>query len=124
MNVVDSCGWLEYFAEGANADHFADVVENTALLIVPSVCIYEVFRRLLQQIGRSPALEAVAVMRQAKVVPLTDTLALESATLGHELKLPLADSIVLATAHAFDATLWTQDAHFASFPGVQYFPVR
>lgn len=121
MNVVDSCGWLEYFADGRNADRFAAPLEETSTLLVPSICVYEVFRRLLQQRGRSDALEAVAAMRQATVVPLTDTLAMEAATLGCELKLPMADSVVLATARAFDATLWTQDAHFASMPSVQYF---
>ncbi|HOZ49451.1 MAG TPA: type II toxin-antitoxin system VapC family toxin [Candidatus Hydrogenedentes bacterium] len=121
MNVVDSCGWLEYFANGPNADHFAGPVEGTSDLVVPTLCIYEVFRRLLQQRGRSEALEAVAAMRQATVVPLTDTLAMEAAALGHELKLPMADSVILATARAFDATLWTQDADFCSVPGVQYF---
>jgi len=121
MNVVDSCGWLEYFADGHNADRFAAPLEETSTLVVPSICVYEVFRRLLQQRGRSDALEAVAAMRQATVVPLTDSLAMEAATLGCELKLPMADSVVLATARAFDATLWTQDAHFDSMPGVQYF---
>jgi len=123
MNLVDSCGWLEYFADGPNANRFADPVEETSTLLAPSVCIYEVFRRLLQQRGRSDALEAVAAMRQATVVPLTDTLAMEAAALGCELRLPLADSVMLATARAFDATLWTQDAHFDSIPGVQYFPI-
>ena len=120
MNVVDSCGWLEYFANGPNAGHFAGPVEETSALLVPSICIYEVFRRLLQQLGRNDALEAVAVMRQAMVVPLTDTLAMEAAALGCELKLPMTDSAILATARAFDATLWTQDAHFSSMAGVQY----
>lgn len=124
MNLVDSCGWLEYAADGPNADHFAAPLEDSANLVVPAVCIYEVFRRLLQQRGRSAALETVALMRQANTVPLTDTLAMEAAALGWEQKLPMADSIVLATARAFGATLWTQDAHFASMPGVRYFPAR
>ena len=121
MNVVDSSGWLEYFADGPNADRFAGPVEETGALLAPTICIYEVFRRLLQQRGRSDALEAVAAMRQATVVPLTDTLAIEAATLGCELKLPMADSVILATSRAFGATLWTQDAHFGSMSGVQYF---
>ena len=121
MNIVDSCGWLEYFADGPNADRFAGPLEETSTLIVPSICIYEVFRRLLQQRGRSDALEAVAVMRQATVVPLTETLAMEAAALGNDLKLPLADSVILATARAAEAVLWTQDTHFASIAGVQYF---
>jgi toxin FitB len=120
MNLVDSCGWLEYFANGPHADYFAGPVEDTNSLLVPTICIYEVFRRLLQQRGRSDALEAVAAMRQATVVPLTDTLAMEAAALGLEHQLPMADSVILATARAFNATLWTQDAHFDSIPGVRY----
>lgn len=123
MNIVDSCGWLEYSAGGPNADRYAGPLEDIDKLIVPTVCIYEVFRRLLQQRGRSAALETVAIMRQGTVAPLTDSLAMEAAALGCELKLPLADSVILATARAFGATLWTQDAHFASLPGVRYFPV-
>ena len=122
MNIVDSCGWLEYFADGPNAKRFAKPLEDTGALLVPSICVYEVFRRLLQQRGRSGALEAAAVMCQAKVIPLTDALALATASLGCELKLPLADSVILAAARASGATLWTQDAHFDGIPGVRYFP--
>lgn len=124
MNVVDSCGWLEYFADGPNASRFAEPIEDTDTLLVPTICIYEIFRRLLQQRNRSDALEAVAAMGQATIVPLTDSLAMEAASLGCELKLPMADSVVLATARAFDATLWTQDAHFESMPGVRFFKRR
>jgi len=124
MNVVDSCGWLEYFADGPNAEHFAVPLEDTSALVVPSTCIYEVFRRLLQQRGRTDALAAAAVMRQGTVVPLTDTLAMEAAALGYELKLPMAESVILSTARAFQAILWTQDAHFASIQGVRYFPLE
>lgn len=120
MNLVDSCGWLEYFANGPNADYFAGPVEDTNNLLVPTICIYEVFRRLLQQRGRSDALEAVAAMRQATVAPLTDTLAMEAAALALEYELPMADSVILGTARVFKATLWTQDAHFASIPDVRY----
>jgi len=123
MNLVDSCGWLEYFADGPNAENFVTPIEETGSLVVPSVCVYEVFRRLLQERGRRDALEVVAVMRQATIVPLTDTLAMEAAALGHEFKLPMADSVILATARAFDAILWTQDAHFAIIPGVRYFAI-
>ncbi len=124
MNLVDSCGWLEYFADGPNADYFAERLEDTSTLLVPTLCIYEVFRRLLQQRGRSGALEAVAAMRQAAVVPLTDTLAMEAAALGFELKLPMADSVILATARSFNATLWTQDTHFESMPNVKYLKTK
>jgi len=120
MNLVDSCGWLEYFADGPNAGFFAKPLEDVASLVVPTICIYEVFRRLLSQIGRSGGLEAVAMMRQATVIPLTDTLAIHAAGIGMEHKLPMADGIILATARMHGATVWTQDAHFADLPGVRY----
>jgi len=120
MNLVDSCGWLEYVADGPNADFFAEALADIETLVIPTVCIYEVFRRLLQQAGRSTALEVQAVMQQATVVPLTPTLAVEAAAVGADLRLPLADSIVLATARAYDTVLWTQDAHFQSMPGVRF----
>jgi predicted nucleic acid-binding protein len=120
MNVVDSSGWLEYFAEGPNADFFAPSIERVSELAVPSVSIYEVFKRVLQQRGEEAALKAVAVMAQGHVVDLDLPLALSAAKLSADLKLPMADSIILATARAHDATVWTQDEHFEHIEGVRY----
>lgn len=120
MNVVDSSGWLEYFADGPNADFFAAAVENIAELVVPSISIYEVFKRVLQQRDESDALQAAAVMQQGMVVDLNTTLALSAAKLSVELRLPMADSVMLATARANKAILWTQDADFKNIEGVQY----
>ena len=120
MNVVDSSGWLEYFANGANADFFAPAIESKRELIVPSISLYEVFKRVLQQRGEEDALQAIAVMGQGKVVELDMTLALSAAKLSTEMKLPMADSIILATAYAYAATLWTQDDDFEGIEGVQY----
>ncbi|MCL2161618.1 MAG: type II toxin-antitoxin system VapC family toxin [Betaproteobacteria bacterium] len=120
MNVVDSCGWLEYFADGPNAEFFASAIEATEELLVPALTLFEVFKRILQQRTEADALRAVALMRQGRVVELTDTLALGAARLSVDLKLPLADSIILHTARAFGAELWTQDAHFAGIAGVSY----
>lgn len=120
MNVVDSSGWLEYFAGGSNADFFAKPIEATADLIVPTLSLYEVFKRILQQRSEGDALQAVAVMQQGRVVELTASLALDAARTSLELKLPMADSIMLVSAKAFDATLWTQDADFAKQDGVRY----
>lgn len=124
MNVVDSSGWLEYFAGGSQAGTFAPVVENTAKLIVPSICLLEVFRRVLQQRDEGAALQAAGAMHQGSVVPLDGALALESARLGVDRRLPLADSIVLATARRFGAILWTQDADFEGIEGVRFIPKR
>lgn len=120
MNVVDSSGWLEYIAGGPNAGFFAKAIETTRDLIVPTLSIYEVFKRILQQRGEGEALQVVAVMQQGRVVELSSTLALQAARLSLDLQLPMADSIMLATARAFDATFWTQDADFKDVRDVKY----
>jgi predicted nucleic acid-binding protein len=120
MNVVDSCGWLEYFANSTNADFFAPAIETTEDLLVPTLTLFEVFKRILQQRTEADALRAIAVMRQGQVIELSDTLALGAARLSFEMKLPLADSIILYTARHYGAKLWTQDAHFESVEGVCY----
>ena len=120
MNVVDSSGWLEYLADGPNADFFAPAIENTPDLVVPSLSLYEVFKRVLQQRGEGDALQAVAVMSQGRVVDLDMDLALEAAKVSIEHKLPMADSVMLATAYMCSAILWTQDADFEGVEGVRY----
>ncbi len=124
MNVVDSSAWLEYLADTSQADYFAQPIEDVNNLIVPTVCILEVFKTVLRQRGEDAALHAVAVMQQGTVIDLDTTLALGAAKLGVELKLPLADSIVLATARSCDAMLWTQDADFKGIEGVKYLPKK
>ena len=120
MNVVDSSGWLEYFADGPTADFFATAIERTDELIIPTLSLYEVFKRVLQQKGEGEALQAIAVMRQGQVVDLDAPLALNAAKTSVELGLPMADSIMLATARYYGATLWTQDADFENIDGVRY----
>ena len=120
MNVVDSSGWLEYYADGPNADFFAPAVENVPELVVPSISIYQVFKRVLQQRDEGDAFQAVATMQQGMVVDLDAVIALSAAKLSVELKLPMADSVILSTARAHNATLWTQDADFKGVEGVQY----
>jgi predicted nucleic acid-binding protein len=122
MNVVDSSGWLEYFANGPNGDFFAPALEDTGNLIIPSIRIFEVFKRVLQQRGESDALQAAALMQQGQVINLDVSIALEVARVSDDYKLPLADSVILATAQAHNAVLWTQDADFDGLPGVQYKP--
>jgi toxin FitB len=124
MNVVDSSAWVEYFANGPNAGFFARPIEESDELIVPSLTIYEVFKRVLQQRDEGSALRAVAVMQQGTVIDFDLRLALNAARVSIDTKLPLADSVVLATARLHDATLWTQDADFESLPGVRYRPRR
>ena len=124
MNLVDSSGWLEYFADGPNAGSFARPIEDVASLIVPSISLLEVFKRVLQQRSETDALRAVAMMQQGRVVDLDSELALTAAKLGNDLRLPLADSVIYATARKFDAALWTQDNDFEGLEGVHYVPKR
>jgi predicted nucleic acid-binding protein len=120
VNVVDSSGWLEYFADGPNAAFFAPAVEATRELLVPTLSLYEVFKRVLQQRGEGQALQAVALMQQGRIVDLTAAIALSAAKASIERRLPMADSIMLTTAHALSATFWTQDADFHGVEGVKY----
>ena len=122
MNVIDSSAWLEYFADGPNASYFAPAIQNTRELVVPTITLLEVFKRVYQQRGEGPALQAVALMQQGQVIDLDGPLALAAAKLSADAKLPLADSVVLASARRYEATLWTQDADFEGLPNVRYRP--
>ena len=122
MNVVDSSAWLSYFAGDANAARFAPAIEDLPSLVVPSITITEVGRRIMQQRDEAAALRYVALMLQGRVVDLDADLALAAARLGLRHRLPLADSIVFATARRHAATVWTQDADFDGLPDVRYFP--
>jgi len=124
VNVVDSSAWLEYFADGPNAGFFARPIESTRELVVPSLTLYEVYKRIVQQRGDSDALQVVAVMQQGRVVNLDAGLSLRAARLSLAHGLPLADSVILATARDFEAVLWTQDGDFEGLPDVQYRPAR
>lgn len=122
MNVVDSSAWLSYFAGDANALVFAGPVEQISQLLVPSITIAEVFKNVLRQRGEEAALVVVAHMEQGRVVPLDSELATDAAKFGVLYKLPLADSIIFATAHKYGATLWTQDNDFEGLLNVKYVP--
>ena len=120
MNVVDSSAWLEYFANGRNASFFSKPIEQTDELLVPSLTIYEVFKKVLRERNEGDALQVVAVMQQGTVVDLDARIALGAARLSVEASLPMADSVVLATARAYGAVVWTQDADFKHLPDVRY----
>jgi len=120
VNVVDSSGWLEYFADGPNAAFFSPAIEATRELLVPTLSLYEVFKRVLQQRGDGQALQAVALMQQGQIVDLTAAIALSAAKASIERRLPMADSIMLVTAQTHGAAFWTQDADFDGVEGVKY----
>lgn len=120
MNVVDSSAWLEYFGDGPNAGEFADAIADTERLVVPSITLFEVFKRIRLQRDLGAALYAVAQMQRGRVVDLDANLAIAATELSAESGLPMADSIILATARSEDATLWTQDADFEGLEDVEY----
>lgn len=120
MNVVDSSAWLEYFGDGPNAPHFARAIEEPDTLVVPTLSLYEVFKRVAGLTSETSALEAIGVMLRGDVVELSPSLALESARLSLQTGLSMADSVMLASARSRDAVLWTQDAHFEGMEGVEY----
>lgn len=121
MILVDSCGWLEYFSEGKRAERYAGALEDAANLVVPTVCLYEVFKKLLTERGEDTALTAAAAMNAGRVVELTAPIALFAARVGFDHKIPFADSIILATARTYGARVYTQDAHFRGLPDVEFF---
>jgi predicted nucleic acid-binding protein len=120
MNVVDSSAWLEFFADGPNAQEFAQVIADTDSLAVPSITLFEVFKRVAAQRDEEAALYAVGQMQRGTVVDLDADLAVAAAALSADLQLPLADSVILATARRVDGTLWTQDADFSGLDRVEY----
>jgi len=124
MNVVDSSGWLEYFARGMNADFFSQAIQETDYLIVPTICMYEVCKRMLDLHGEDSALQAVGIMSLGRTAELSQEIAINAAQISSELKIAMADSIILATARVYQAKLWTQDADFEGFDGVKYVAKR
>lgn len=120
MNVVDSSGWIEYFVNGRNADFFNPPIRDTDNLLVPTICLYEVFKRILLELGEDEALQVTGIMSLGTIVELNRDTAIHAANISLELKLAMADSIILATARVNNATLWTQDEHFKGLEGVKY----
>lgn len=121
MNIVDSSAWLEYFTDTKNAKNFARVIEESESILIPSIILYEVFKKVLSERGEDMALRIIAHMKLGKIVDLNLEIALWAARLAKEHKLPMADSIILATAQKYNATIWTQDSDFKNFKGVKFF---
>jgi toxin FitB len=122
LNVVDSSGWLAYFVNTSTASRFAEPIEDVGNLIVPSISIYEVFKRSAIVQGSDMARRGVGQMSLGSVIDLDTKLALDAALIAIEHRLPMSDSIIYATAQRYGADLWTQDADFDGLPGVRYFP--
>jgi toxin FitB len=120
MNLVDSSGWIEYFFSGPNASFFAGPIEATQELVVPTICLYEVFKKVNSVADKARALQVIAQMKQGRVVELTENVALKASLLSIKHRLPMADSLIYATAQKLAAIVWTQDDHFRDFPGVRF----
>lgn len=120
MNLVDSSGWLEYLADGKNAKFFAPAIENTDELIVSVINIYEVYKKVLAEKDENTAIQVVGLMQQAKIIDLTPSIAIQAAKFSHELKIPMANSIIYTTAVMNDSVVWTQDIDFKNLDGVKY----
>jgi predicted nucleic acid-binding protein len=124
MNIVDSSGWLAYFADEPEAKHFLEPLNDEASLVVPTITIYEVFKVVLRESNENDALQAAVAMQRGQVADLTASLSMNASKLSLEHDLPMADSIILATAKEFNAVLWTQDSDFKNTPGVKYIPKK
>ena len=124
MNVIDSSAWLEFFSGGPNAKIFLKPIQKSDELIVPSITIYEVYKVILRESDRENALEVYNAMQKGQVIELCAGLSLLAADISLQYKLPMADSIILSTAHQYNAALWTQDSDFKDLPGVKYFEKR
>jgi predicted nucleic acid-binding protein len=122
MNIIDSSGWLEYFSDGPNAKHYLPPLNDTSSLIVPVIIVYEVFKVVLRESTENEALQAVAAMQKGKVIDLTANIAMKASKISLQHNLPMADSIILATARSYKCRIWTQDSDFKNIDGVSYFP--
>ncbi len=124
MNIVDSSGWLAYFADEPNSKYFLAPLHDSTALIVPTITIYEVFKVIHRESTENEALQAVVAMQKGTVVDLKAPLAIAASKLSLEYNLPMADSIILATAQEFNAIIWTQDSDFKNITNVKYFPKK
>lgn len=121
MNIVDSSGWLEYFAGGPHSENFSLPLKDPSSLVVPVITIYEVFKVVLREAGENEALQSITAMQKGKIIDLTPNLSMSAAKVSMQYNLPMADSIIFATAKMHQCDIWTQDAHFKNLPRVKYF---
>jgi predicted nucleic acid-binding protein len=120
VDLIDSCGWLEYFTDGPNVDFFSAPILAQSKIIVPTIVIYELWKKIVREQGEEIAIEITAQLKRFDIVPLDESLSISAAKISLEHKLPMADSIIYATAQKHKAVLWTQDADFKDFTDVKY----
>ncbi len=121
MNVVDSSGWIEFFVAGGNGPHFKPVIEDTRHLLVPVITLYEVHKRLSQNLPPEIVANCLDAMRLGRVLELSDARAIAASITASAHKLALADAAIYSMAQEHKATLWTQDIDYQGLPGVNYF---
>jgi predicted nucleic acid-binding protein len=121
MNIVDSSFWLEYFAGTDSGNIVSEIIENTNDLIIPTITLYEVFKKLLLETTEDNALFCIVHMKQGNIIHLDDELSLSASKLSIEFRLPMADSVIYATNLKYHCVLWTQDRHFSGLNFVNYF---
>lgn len=121
MNLIDSSAWIAYFTGEKNAKYFRKAINDRENLIVPSIVIYEVFKKILQEKGKDTAIKYAGHLCEGKIIGLDSVTALTAAGIAAEFQLAMADSIILATAREYNATIWTQDSDFQNFPEAKYF---
>ena len=115
--VLDSSCWLEFLMDTPRAALFADVLDDADSLLVPVITVYEVIKKIVRELGDDIASSSLVLMQRSPIVNVDLALATQAMRNG----LPLADSLIYATAQMHGATLWTQDQHFEGMPGVRYF---
>ncbi len=121
MNVVDSSGWIEFFTAGTNGLFFKAVIEQRDKLLVPTINIFEVHKVLSRKLPVGTVLSCLDVMRQGRVLDLTDKRAVAAADIAAKHKLAMADAVIYSMAREFEGTLWTQDVDYNGLVGVRYF---
>lgn len=120
MIIVDSSGWIEYFADGPRANEYASFLEDLSQVATPAIIVYEVYKKIRREMHEEDALIAVAQLQKTKVVPLDTRIALAAAEVSLDHGLPMADAIVYATALAYRCDIATSDSHFANLPHVRF----
>lgn len=120
MTIIDSCGWLEYFADGANADFFSTPIKANSEIIVPTIILYETWKKISRERGEDKAIELVAQLKRYKIIPLDEELSISAAKVSNENNFAMVNSIIYAIAKKYNATLWTQDSDFKDFENVKY----
>jgi predicted nucleic acid-binding protein len=120
MTIIDTSGWLEYFTGGPNSDFFSTAIKKDPNIIIPTIILYELWKKISREKGEDKAIELVAQLKRYEIVPLDESLSISAAKISNEYKIPMADSIIYATLMKYNATLWTQDSDFKDFENVKY----